>query len=314
MIFTTAISKSTPLRIEAEQSKEKIQLEIFSEPDSPENITKQLAAMGEAMEVYCWYEGSQYLPKTGALFMKRQFFDPLYRLNPKAKLCLYSLRAWNFKKNVGEIKATTPLGEAINRINTQAVECIYSSSFFEYCRQISKSELSTFLSQELPKKEWLFQLSKNSRKKNMTMNDFFNHQSSLFDCIKDLDVSSAYSAMQYIEGFYLIQESVRKGILKNQQKILISFILPNDESKYYLDLPKDIEKMLHLEFKEKLIDLEIRIFFYFFKYGESTASRPYIGKTPKVDPEDIQFYFDYLTPSNSLKMPPLRDVIHHLNL
>lgn len=301
--------------------EQSIKLQIYSDPCSPEIVVNNLASIEGPIDVYCWYEGSQSLPKLGANFMRKAIFEPLYKLKKDAKLCLYSLKAWDFKKNVANISSSTPLGEAINRINTAAIECVYSSSFFQYCIEIRKeSGVYEFLNEELPKKKWLFTLSENQRKKGMTIGELFNEQISLFDCIKDLDVSAAYSPMQYVEGYYLIQESIRKALSNGQKKIQIAFVLPNDESKYYLDYPKDIENMLQLDFGKDLSGVDVNISLQFFEYGDSLTARPYIDKrrkAPKIEVEDIDSYFDYLSkPSISREqpgMPFLRDVIHNIN-
>jgi len=323
MSFTSEVSWLRPAGLEIQRPRERIQLRMFSEPCSPESIVKQLASIEGPVDVYFWYEGSQCLPQSGAVFMKQQIFDPLYKVKQDAKLCLYSLRAWDFKRNITTMASSTPLGEAINRINIAAIECIYSSSFFRYCSQVStESDLYAFMRDELPKKEWLFKLSETQRKSGTTISAFFNDRSSLFDCIKDLDVSSAYSVMQYVEGYYLIRESVKKGLLNGQKRIEIAFVLPNGESKYYIDLPKDIEKMLQLDFGKDLIDVEVNISFQFFQYGDSITSRPYIDKRRKalkVESGEIGSYFDYLSSQSfSQEQPRMpfftpRDVIHNLN-
>jgi hypothetical protein len=304
-----------------QEPKESIRLQIYADPCSPELVVDNLASIEGPVDIYCWYEGSQCLPQLGANFMKIAIFEPLYKLNQDAKLYLYSLKAWNFKKNLSKIPSSTPLGEAINRINKAAIECIYSSSFFQYCAEIGKkSGLYEFLNEELPKKKWLFALSESQKRKGTTIAELFNEKACLFDCIKDLDVSAAYSPMQYVEGYYLIQESVRKGLLSGQRKIQIAFVLPNDESKYYLDYPKDIKKMLWLDFGKDLLGVDIDISFRFFKYGGSLLSRPYIDKrrkAPKVEAEGIGSYFDYLfQPPFSREQPTtpfLRDAIHKID-
>lgn len=310
------VSLLKPYCSEIQIMKEKIHLQITPKPCSPEIIIHQLASIKGPVDVYFWYEGWQCLPHSGAAFMKERIFDPLSQLKSDAKLYLYSLRAWDFKRNITEIPSSTPLGEAINRINTSAIECIYSSSFFQYCAQVSKeSGLYAFVRNELPKKEWLFELSSTQKKKGLTVSSFFKGPS-IFDCIKDLDLSSAYSSMQYIEGYYLIRQSVNTALLKGQKRIEIAFVLPNDESKYYLDLPKDIEKMLELDFGKDLLGVEVNISFQFFQFGNSVTSRPYIDKGRKarvVEPEEIQFYLFPQSFSKEIRMPFLRDVIHNLN-
>lgn len=286
-----------------EEPKECIRVKIFPDPCPPENVVSSIAAIEGPVDLYTWYEGSQCLPKIGADFLKKSLFESLYRLKQDVKVYLYSLRAWDFKRNVSKMQTSTPIGKKINTINQAAIECIYSSSFFKYCAEIqTKSGLYLYLNQELPKKKWSFDLSADQKERGITIAKLFNQQGSVFNCINELDVSAAYSIMQYVEGYYLIQESVKRGLLNGQKKIQIAFVLPNDESKYYLDYPQEIKKMLRLDFGEEVSDLEIDICFRFFEYGDSLCSRPYIDKrrgAPKVKPEEIFSYFDFLSKSLS---------------
>lgn len=306
------------------QLRTRVTLQIMSEPSEPcstEFIAEQLAKIEGPVSIYCWYEGSKCLPATGAKYLTQKIFAPLYRLKPAAQLYLYSLNGWDFEKNVADMQPKTQLGEKINSINSNAIACLYSSSFFRYCVQgTQKSPLYGYISQKLPEKEWLFKLSETYEKTNKTVAAFFNNQSTLLDCVKEKDLSEAYSAMQYIEAYYLIREAVEKGILKNEPKIAIAFVLPNDESKYCKDLPVDIEEMLKLDFGMALMDKEISIKFYCFKYGNSLKCRSYNRAWPKepgVQPENVLEYFTYLPqPKKIYEIPKgciLRDVIHRLN-
>lgn len=326
MSIVSQISSPVPQWEDVQKPKERIRLQIYSDSCSPECVVNNLASIEGPIDIYCWYEGSQCLPQLGANFMKTSIFEPLYKLKDDAKLYLYSLKAWDFKKSVSKMSSTTPLGEAINRIYKAAIECIYSSSFFQYCTKIRKENgIYEFLNAELPKKKWLRTLSEDQKKKaedqkkkGTTIAELFSGKASLFDSIKDLEVSAAYSTMQYVEGYYLIQESVRKGLLNGQKKIQIAFVLANDESKFYLDYPKDIEKMLRLDFGKELSGVDVDISFRFFEYGDSLDARPYTDKrrnAPKVEAADIGSYFDYLSkPSGEQSiMSFLRDIIHNIN-
>lgn len=294
-----------------------IRVQLFSDPISSEEVVRNLALIGGPIDIYCWYEGTQGLPKRGAQFMKEEILEPLFSLKKDVKLYLYSLRAWDFKNNINNMCISTTLGEAINRIHQTAIECLYSSSFFRYCAQVSTdSPLYAFFNQELIKKKELIKLSAHERIIGCKVAALFDHHHSLFDCIKEWDVASAYSLMQYVEGYYLIRESVKKGLLKGQKKINVAFVLPNDEGKYYVDLPKEIEKMLQLDFGSTLIGIDIHIIFQFFRYGDSLKARPYIDKTyraPKVEAKEMSSYFSYLSGASIPREPFLRDVIHNLN-
>lgn len=290
------VSTIIPRGYERQAPKGNIQLKILREPCSPEYIVESLSRVIGPLDVYFWYEGPNTLPKSGAQFMKERLYKPLNRLKPDAKLFLYSLRAWRFDLDVDQMPSTTPIGEAINRINRTFVECIDASSFFKYCRQVPKeSSLYGFINEELPKKRGLFELSSCFRRRNKTVGALFNEQASLFDCIKDRDLALAYSALQYIEGYYLIREIVEKRLSLRQKKIEIAFALPNDESKYYLDLPNDIEKMLRLDFGEKLSEVSVNISFFSFQYGKGLKERPYKDEEPEEMDDEVYYSRLYTT-------------------
>lgn len=278
--------------------EENIKLEMNIEPFPPEAIVKQLAFIQGAADIYFWYEGQCNLPKSGAEFMKTALFEPLYRLKQDITLCLYSLKAWNFKKNVNvQDMSLSALGVDINKMNKPAAKCIDSSLFFKYCTQQNLSSLYDYLSDVLPKKTWLYNLSKSRPLRGKTVGDFFKNKS-LFDRIQNLDLAQAYSAMQYIEAYYLIRESVQRGLDKGEKIITIAFVLPNDEGKYYSDLENDIKKMLQLDFGNVIKGIAINISFRFFRYTNDLAKRPYSDSASEaIKKKEISSYFEYL-PSN----------------
>jgi len=273
---------------------------VLSAIRTPDEAVKEIAAIKGPVDVYCWYEGPKYLPKIGADFMK-SIFAQLFALKKDAKLCLYSLRAWDVEKGQGvtEMPASTLIGEAINRIDKSAVECFYSSAFFQYCAKVEKekSDLYTFINTELPQKKWLIVLSENRKQNGIQVKELFNNDASLLDFVQDWDFSIAYSSMQYVEGYYQIRESVQKGLSDGRKKIEIAFLLPNDEGKYYTDYSKDIKKMLWLDFGKKLDGIPVKITFEFFKFTEESRARPYlgVGKDEKVKKKEVRSYFDYLS-------------------
>lgn len=292
--------------------KERIRIQFSSDVCTPEEVVQRVASIQGPVDLYTWYEGTQGLPKRGAKFMKECIFQPLYLRKNEIKFWLYSLRAWDFKKDLNRMADSNPLGEVINTINQASIACIQSASFFRYCTEVSKeSGLYAYLSQALPAKAWLFKLFDCNPSSGSTVADLFKNKNSLFDCIKELDLNVAYSSMQYVEGYYLIQKSVREALLKNQKKIEIVFLLPNDESKYYQDYQEEIAKLLIIDFGAALGDLQINIAFHFFVYGNSVNCRPYSERQGgKVKPEEVISYFDFLSEQSR---PLSRDIIHKLN-
>jgi len=281
MLRAASLSKiepSIPYAFQKEvKSSSTIRIELFPEMRPADDIARELSSTKFPVDVYFWFEGTRGLPKSSILCYK-----PIFEIlaeNQQLKACLYSLRSWNFLKERGvtKMQTSTPLGETINKINRSVVEYIYSSSFFQYCARVPKEgALYRFINERLSGKQWLFALSENKPKQNISIAELFENKTSIFDCIDKLDVAQGYSPMQYMEAFYLIRKSILDGLSKGQKTINIVFMLPNDESKYYLDLD-DIKTMLELQFGEVLNGIEIDVRFQFFKYG-AIDERPYIGK------------------------------------
>jgi len=259
----------------------------------PSEIVQELAGRRGPLDIYCWYEGPQGLPRSGATFYKESFFEPLLRQKEDVTLNIYSLKGWDFGRTASNM-CDTPLGKAINRLNNVAIQALYSSSFFQYSLSIpQESPLYRLVLEELPKKQWLAELSKGYKPKGQSVAHLLEEQPSLFDAIRDLDVSEGYSYMQYIEGYYLIKKAVEKAINQDLSKVQVAFVLPNDEGKYYKDLPQDLEPMLQADFGQALNSMEIDTSFLFFPYGDKLSARPYIDRSKSarnVTQEEIPFY------------------------
>lgn len=308
------VNSVTSVQIEEVYKKQPVNIDIQPEPVWPADVVDSLAEIDGPLDIYTWYEGPSFIPKTGADFMQKNLLEPLYRKKNDAKLFLYSLNGWNLKlkKVASSIPTTTPLGEALNAVNKKAMECIYASSFFKSCCSNidDQSPLYRILYDELPKKQWLIDLSKDRMSSGMSIDQFFSRQISYLDCVKEMDTEKTYSILQYVEGYYLIKEAVVRALANKQIKIEIAFMLPNDEAKYYQDYPQDIEKMLKAD-GILLDNIVINVRFRFFKFDPRLSidlenrndividkiTRPYLGACTKgssLSKKDVPIYFEYL--------------------
>jgi hypothetical protein len=273
-------------------------IKLAPEPMPADQVVKNLAESKVPMDFYCWYEGKEGVPLSGAKFMKEAIFKPLCKQKKEVKLFLYALNSWDFSKSALQ-KGETSLGGAINRINVSKVESIYSSSFFAFATKVEKRpKLYSFLNKELPGKQWLFDLSKGKKSSGKTVRQFFENRPSFFDSLCEMDCSLAYSAMQYVEGYYLVHRSIKRGLSLEKKKIEIALVLPNDEGKYYRDFPEDVKTWAALEFGELLSKIEIQITFQFFSFGKSLSARPYYDSNKKakwISATEVGSYSDYLS-------------------
>jgi hypothetical protein len=169
-----------------------------------------------------------------------------------------------------------------------------------------KEPLASYVRTEWSKKQWLFDLSAGAKETGKTVGALFQGQKTVFDWMQNLDLPKAYSAMQYFEGYYLVREEVARKLGNGERNIEIAFVLPNDESKYYVDFPTDVEAMLQLDFGDQLNGVKVGITFEFFQYKDSLKARPYNEGKP-MNPEEIEPYFQFL----SRQTPVLRDIYHH---
>jgi len=273
-----------------------IYVDLKNEIRSPKEVVEKIASIKGSVDLYCFYEGADLkkksIPLVSAVFYRDNIFKPLLEKKEDVKLWPYSLKGWYFQKNAEALCVSTPLGESINKINPLFVECIYASSFFRYCT-MPKEALRKLFNEKLKDKEWLFELSKNSRKNKKTIEEFFGSKFSVFESINGMQVNKAYSVMQYVEGYYLVRESVKRGLSNNKKKIEIAFVLQNDEYKYYKDFPEDIETMLKTDFGREIEDVVINVTFQFFREGE-LVSRLYLDKNEQVEAGAIDSYFEFL--------------------
>lgn len=270
-----------------------ISVQINSTPTSMSNIIESLASKREPTEIYCWYEGTRGLPKSGATFYKESFLEPLLQQRQDVSINLYSLKGWDFSKTAFN-KPDTPLGQEINRCQRAAIRCFYSSSFFQFCKQLPKeNNLCRWADENLRQKQWLSDLSIGYTLQGKTVSDLFDNQSSLLACLQDLDVVQAYSYLQYMEGYYLIREAIIRAKMEGRNQVQVAFVLPNNEGQYYQDLPQDLESMLRADLDLDVDTMAIDVSFLFFSYGDNLSDRPYIDRSKNarnVAPKEIAFY------------------------
>lgn len=258
----------------------------------PSVIIDRIAAMNGFVDIFCWFEGPSGLPKSGAEFMKNQITSPLLQRKNDLKLNLYSLIYWDFKTLVPDMKMATRLGAAIKKVNCAAIDCFYAASFFKYCiTDPTNNRIYRYLNESLPTKKWLIDPWRDRKPDDRTVSTFFANRDSLLDSMKGMDVQHAYSSLQYVEGYYLIQNVIRQKLQLQEKNIKICFVLANDEAKYYLDYPTELRKMLDLDFGDTLNDVEVEVNFLFFDYLEDKRARTYIDKeSPKIKPSEVAKY------------------------
>lgn len=111
----------------------------------------------------------------------------------------------------------------------------------------------------------------------VTLNDLVSSDSWLSDEILEMDTTLSYSALQYLEVYWIIR-SILKQKPANQDIIKIIFFLPNDEDKYYrtegnVDFENKIQEFLRADFPDR--KMTVNIHFWQFSYSDKLSHRPY---------------------------------------
>lgn len=294
-------------------AKGKITVRLNVKPISTKEVVANITSLQDEAEVICWYEGIFGLPKKGAQFMSEEIISPLLEKKRNIKLVLYSLLGWNFckYKTIDIMPYSTLLGEKINLTTSGAALFLYSFDFFRFCLQ----NKIKFFDEKLLAKKYLIDLSAGRNLSGVTVRQLFENKNSLVESLYDMDLAHAYSLLQYVEGYYLIRESVRRQLTANRERINIVFALPNNEGMYYKDLPQDIEILLRTDLGALITTANIQIDFHFFNYGNSESARPYVDRSRCASYVTADCIDKYLPCKQheqevSFRRPFLRDVIH----
>lgn len=269
--------------------------------DLPEKVVDEVSKMEGRVTVYCWYAGPDGLPEEGASFMTDRILRPLIEKKSDVELCLYSLEEWSFRRCVADMEAETELTRKIALINNRAIQALSSGRFFQFCKEARENEdLSLGIDFKSPEKKGLMDISSKFAPSGKSVEQLFGRSPSLLDSIRELDVVNAYSAMQYLEGYYLVRRLVLKAIGEKMKTVQAVFVLPNDEGKYYKGFKDDLEVWLKRDLGESVETLDVRVSFLFFKYRKGSSTRPYLTKEGGYVPtEEIPKYLTFKEPNNS---------------
>lgn len=243
--------------------------------------------------IFLWYIGSHGLKEAGVQFYKEKIKAIL--ISPQTLSCnLVDFSSWGaFTNPRAKITAQHCCVEKINRFQIEKLKCIPASKIFQEIINTKQESINNYFKKRLVEMEWLFENSHSFKESTIKIRDIFNQNCPIFEGIYDLDANRCYSAVQYIEGCFLISEIVKNN-LDQQHPINVVFALPNDEAKYYRgdssSFEKDISFLLNEQFGERLDGREVTINFFNFEYGTETFHRPYnSGKKvlKNIKPSDL---------------------------
>lgn len=228
------------------------------------------------IQLVTWYIGVNGFKKAGADFYKSNLIDPALK-HTNATLWLIDLTAWGaFKGNLNILSKESSCVQLIRKCLDKRGAVVTAKKIFSSIIS-EKNYLCINLIQAILRRSFVFKKSLTHRQLGITVKDLFGSYTSAFNTISNVDISKAYSAIQYLECLYIVKYIVHAMMTQNYDSDYnIAFVLPNDEIGYYDSeehpIAKDIEYML----KSGTSFLNnINIYFVSYSYGNRPSHRPY---------------------------------------
>lgn len=248
---------------------------VFKENLSREELIEEIGKISNP-QVMLWYIGVEGLKREGVNFYKKNL-SKILKLSNEASCWLYDLTAWGALKNrdIG-VTAFNTNAVMINQFKIPRLECIMSSDFFEWLQKEEDLAIVSYLNEVVLQRKFIFKASEDYNPGDIKVGEIFQNTCSMLASILEIDTIKSYSALQYIEGFYLVLRMVESQI--DKEEINLVFALPNNENDYYKDeeksFKKDLTAILKEKFKERLRNKRVNLFFLGFAFGKSAFGKP----------------------------------------
>ena len=249
--------------------------------------------------VVLWYIGCYGLKKSCVDFYRKTLILPLLSEGYLTKFWLVDLTAWyGLKDKRGSVLKDSQVCSDIEKMDSNLVEVIRSSKTFEKIKNFSHQPFVTILRASM-KLGFITNNSSPFCESGLSIKDVFGETSPLLQSFSDVDTSKCYSALQYVEGCFIVQ-TILENLFYNQagsclRDINIQFVLPNEEYRYYFDLnstfQKDVHHMVVCICRMLGIDsVSINIEFLAFPFGDNFLKRPYNGTKGDKSLKHLDFY------------------------
>lgn len=240
-------------------------------------------------EVIFWYIGVYGLRENGVRYYRKDLSKILE--TSEASCQLYDLTAWipfKLEGQAGSIESFNRNVDLINGFAIPRIQCRKSSGFFEWMKSIQPGRTMDFLKRIL-KRPFIYKISEGFPESIMNIGDVFQKQCPLLEEMYEKKASKCYSALQYLEGIYLIQTLVGEMLMRDpaSQEINLIFALPNQEYLYFQDeansLAMDVKDILKETCGANLKGKTVNVSFYCFQFGDGKKNRPYNTGASNID-------------------------------
>ncbi|MFZ0564605.1 MAG: hypothetical protein WAM28_00180, partial [Chlamydiales bacterium] len=247
----------------------------FAEESSIEQVVEKITQLPNP-QIIIWYIGCYGLKQGSVQFYKDYLIGPVLSKKSQATFWLVDLTAWcAFKSPRGSIHKVSSCFDKINKLTNNQIKCISSACIFKKMQNVSDKFIINYFQIALCR-NFIHKQSSNFPNLNIYVKEIFPSDFSLAVSLHDRDVSKSYSAFQYLEGCFLVDEIVTQlNINELVDDPQIVFALPNDELEYYRDEQHSFQKDVLFLLSKHCNSLNLRITFLPFRYGTQAHHRPY---------------------------------------
>lgn len=282
----------------------------FTENLPPQKVASSLAELSSP-HIILWYIGTNGLKKGCVEFYRHNLISPVLMDNAEASFWLTDLTAWSaFKRSKGSINKTSTCCQIIQDFNDHRISCLPCSKIFHRMLEIADESIIEHFAKALAKISFQ-DISANHHPVGITVGEIFPKNTSIFSALKNMDVSKAYSAFQFLEGCLIVEEIVKWIIVHSKMNFAeIVFALPNDELKYYRieeELFKNSVEILTKQICQQagIEQFNLNLNFMAFQFGNQHEHRPYNTPGDWVDKNELSIE-DIIGTENIIK-PIMRE-------
>lgn len=269
------------------EERNRLRVEVNFRPlvSTTEDLSREVADLSNP-QIVTWFM-KQGLKKEWLTFCRDNLLKPC-RESTSPAFVFYNLCNWGNLRNT-KVDKTTAKGSKIikrlDRLNCRDIRCLDSALFFQYLKRCNTPAVVEYTNSVIWKREFIWKKSERMPSSGISLERSLG-RAVMLDSVKERDVSKAYSALQYMEGIFLVIEMIRQ--CPQDEEIDLVFLLPNDEVSYYVDgsasFQKDVEEML---LRSGVGNKKITITFLPFQWGKNIKERPYLCKSTSVKGEGL---------------------------
>jgi len=249
---------------------------IFKKGLNRSQLIKEIERINEP-QVCLFYIGDAGFREEGANYYKKDLQKILYRSAankpvseaPNEPRCwLYDLTAWaslcNRDKTIDLYDRNV---DVINNFAIPRILSFKSSDFFKWLQQENNQKIIDYFNQVVLKRNFIFSRSQSKDKPtNIKVAEIFKGNCKSLALKADEDCGEMYSAIQYIEGLYLVDRIIGGALQRKDCEVInIVFSFPKDEFEYYEDqensFAKDLLRFLVDRYGKFLNNRQINVIF-----------------------------------------------------